>query len=122
MTNHWMKASYFNDLVIVDDDGKAHTVPIVESQGTPNNPPGDRIRLPLLHWLDAQGVDLCILTVWTMYQEDMEQIVEQVITRFAPSYKDLKLDSMNHNGPWYGVNGAKKPSVLQYTFICGRNV
>lgn len=112
MTNHWMKSDYFNDLFVIDGKGKSHIIPVVE-----NSPWTlvDSVRIPLLHWNDTGG-DFWELTAWTMYEEDMNQIIEQVVTRFTPIYKDLKLGLMSFNRPWRTNLPSGNINVLEYVF------
>lgn len=157
----------FRDLVVLDEDGKAHKVPIIwgtqekavaailqDNVRKDNSLVVDRIRLPILaiHSLDyqfnqgryvyhqavdylrglrpdgkpgfttnekyerdtifgvAKGIPIDIsytLYAWTMYVEDMNQILEQIILKFSPvayikvrgiSWEiPVKLDSISNN-------------------------
>jgi len=157
----------FKDLVVLDEDGKAHRVPIIwgtqekavaaiiqDNVRKDNSLVVDRIRLPILaiHSLDYQfnqsryvyhkavdylrglrpdnkpgfttnekyerdtifgvtkGIPIDIsysLYAWTLYVEDMNQILEQIILKFSPvAYikvrgvtweVQVKLDSISNN-------------------------
>lgn len=171
----------FRNTKIIDEDGKAHVVPIIwaspekavaailqDNVRKDNSLVVDRIRLPIMaiyasgHALDLQrftyqrAISLfpwasgCVFTgkekcekdtifgvtrglpvdiqyklyVWTLYQEDMDQILEQVMLKFSPvAYIRVKgvwweiivtMDSMANN---LDIEpGDAKIRVLKYEF------
>jgi hypothetical protein len=174
----------FKDLVVLDDAGKAHNVPVMwgtqekavafilqENVRKDNSLVVDRIRLPMLaihpsgysfaqdryiyhkaidYLRDAKddwrpgfttseryardtvfgvsrGIPLNIqysLFAWTLYEEDMNQILTQVVTKFSPmayirvrgiSWEiGVKLDSIANNVDF--EPGDKKQRVFKYQF------
>ena len=174
----------FRDLVVIDEDGKAHPIPII--WGTQEKAVAailldnvrkdetlvvDRIRLPMLAIIDsdiqmnldryvyhkaldymnhlrpdnkpgftikekydrdtvfgvARGIPVDIsytLTAWTLYVEDMNQILEQIITKFSqtayirisgvPYEVIVKLNSIANNGDY--EPGDQAVRVIKYEF------
>jgi len=174
----------FRDLVVIDEDGKAHPIPII--WGTQEKAVAailldnvrkdetlvvDRIRLPMLAIIDsdiqmnldryvyhkaldymnhlrpdnkpgftinekydrdtifgvAKGIPVDIgytLTAWTLYVEDMNQILEQIITKFSqtayirvsgvPYEVIVKLESIANNGDY--EPGDQAVRVIKYEF------
>lgn len=174
----------FRDIVVIDEDGKAHPIPIIwatqekavavilqENVRKDESLVVDRIRLPMLaihasgynfnqnrytyhraidylrdfrrNWKPgftvkeryerdtifgvSRGVPVDIsytMIAWTLYEEDMNQILEQILTKFSPiayirirgiSWEvGVKLDSIANN-----VNiepGDKQVRVFKYQF------
>ena len=114
--------SLFKDIVVIDEQGAVHSVPCVWSNadklqqtvlqentsselnldGTPKLRV-DRVRLPMIgvysNEIFMEGstptVAYCV-TVWSLFQEDMNQILEQIILKFD-NKKNCKLKSITRN-------------------------
>lgn len=172
----------FRDLVVIDEQGKAHNVPIIwasqekavaailqNNVRKDESTVVDRIRLPILainssgynfaqnryiyhkavdylrsqerDWKPgftvkekyerdtvfgvASGIPVDIsydLYAWTLYEEDMKQILEQILTKFSPMAYirvkgiaweiGVKLDSLGNNGE--SEPGDKAVRVIKY--------
>lgn len=176
----------FRDLVVLDDEGKAHPVPIIwatqeravaailqENVRNDDSLVVDRVRLPMLaihasgynynqnryvyhkaldylrvmsdgwrpgfHMREryerdtvfgvAKGIPVDItytLYAWTLYEEDMNQILTQIITKFSPMayirVRDIsweigvKLDSISNNIDIEPGDRAKRVVKYQFDF------
>jgi len=79
---------YFNDLVLINDEGESNTVPIAST--SPDS--GQNIRTPMLYFFSKD--DCHVLLARTHLQEEMNQIVEQILTKFSPTYEKAGLNLM----------------------------
>jgi hypothetical protein len=93
---------YFNDIVCLNDGGQTSTVPVSLTQesspdpypdtptvqaDTQGNVVHDSVSLPTMK-LDVG--EKPVLHVWTLRQEQMNQIAEQVMMKFSPSNPDVE--------------------------------
>lgn len=99
---------YFNDLVIIDEDGKSWSVPIANTK--PDD--GENIRVPMLYFFSND--DCRMLLARTHLQEEMNQIVEQILVKFSPTYEKagLNLSFINNNIE----NPDHNNKIIQYMF------
>jgi hypothetical protein len=123
----WLKANdegtmdVFRDLVIVNHDGNAHPVPImwasdeltVKMVCALRSDPATvaTVKLPMMNLQRGDFVNAPVtktdhgirinyhLTVRTLYREDMNQIIEQIINKFSPNpmLKNYELKSIANN-------------------------
>lgn len=152
MKNDWLKfkikkydeafMDQFRKMIVVSEEGKSHEVPIIWGTNEraaaaafqanirkDNSLAVDRIRLPLLNaWRiglrceDVIKIDYN-LCAWTLYQEDANQLLEQILYNFHPSCSiggseekylgSLKLDAITNN---YGEEDKKGLRVLKTLF------
>jgi hypothetical protein len=73
----------FSDLVVIDEKGESHVVPIEKVESKPAKvvkEDAQWVQLPYLYLVEDKG---CRLYAWTLYVEEMNQIVEQVIIKFG---------------------------------------
>jgi hypothetical protein len=79
------------NIVVIDTEGTAHTVPIFYGnlENLCNENKSNKIQLPQI----AVDVDNGILFAWTLYKEDMNQIIEQIFTILT----DKKITSVANN-------------------------
>jgi hypothetical protein len=69
----------FENIVVINEEGTTFDVPIIYGkveEAASSVSSSEQIRLPLI----SVDVDNGILFVWTLYKEDMNQIIEQIFT------------------------------------------
>lgn len=113
MTNHWLKSDYFQDIIVIDNNGEPHTVPCITSNDIPDIISGDVIRLPMLQLCETPEYGLCLIAR-SFWRDDLDQILEQVIYRLGTGGMydgDLKLRSIASNKVIPG-----KGRIHQYIF------
>lgn len=88
----------FNEIVHLDETGKAHKVPVIwatdDKAAAYCRAEPDKIKLPLINIYRGDmffNDKICCyyhLTIQTLYEEDMNQILEQSVQKFHPKFKN----------------------------------
>jgi len=88
---------HFEDITVIGEDCISYKVPIKEVDSLPDFYNEKRIKLPHLYVQSYE--ESHSLTICTLYEEQYNQILEQVFTRFNPNYEEseLVLESITNN-------------------------
>lgn len=124
----------FKDIQIVDKDNKKHPVPLLwasDEKATMyvlSEEAEDRIKLPIIHF-ERTEVGLTPLApsveywcsyqffIKTLFQEDANQIIEQILSKFTPTYKkDGKICDLSSTITNNHVDSDAKVKVCKWAF------